>query len=163
MASTNLDINENGQIKPCDKKYQEWIANYLKKHPNPLGECQRACKEMLKAFPELKIIRGHVETVFWGRRGHWWCESEDGAIADPTRRQFPGPIEYKQWTPDELVRTGKCMNCGEEIWRKVASLDQEYHDYFCSKECEKETIDEMNKPNSYPIFPNLDSEDCEIM
>ena len=164
MASSDLDVcSDKQRVHSSNKKYQEWIANYLKDHPNPIGECQKATKEMLKAFPELKIVRGHVETVFCGRQGHWWLESPDGAIVDPTRRQFQGPIDYEPWTPDSLVRVGKCMNCGEEIWRKVASLDQEYHDYFCSKECEKETIDEMNKPNSYPITPNLDSEDFEIM
>jgi hypothetical protein len=100
---------------------------------------------MVKAFPELTIVKGHVETLEWGRRGHMWLRMADGTIVDPTASQFPGILEYDEWKPGDEVRVGACMNCGEDIWRSVQTLDTEpYNPMVCSEECSVELEREFN-------------------
>jgi hypothetical protein len=118
-----------------DQRYKEWIAKYLETN-NPYGKCHAAVDAMITEFPELTKIVGHVEDGHWGRRGHVWCTAPDGEIVDPTATQFPAVFEYEPWTPDSLVRVGKCMECGSEIWEKVPSLDAEIRKSACGKECE---------------------------
>lgn len=118
--------------------YAEWIASHVPTHP--LGECKKYATEMAAAFPELTLVAGHVETMGWGRRGHWWLETPSGDIVDPTARQFHGPILYSAWDPTEPVRLGKCMNCGEEIWECVESLDKATQKGICGDRCEREFI-----------------------
>jgi|WetSurMetagenome_2_1015567.scaffolds.fasta_scaffold31626_9 hypothetical protein len=91
---------------------------------------------MNKVFPELKVVRGHVMDLQWGRRSHWWLETPTGAIVDPTKSQFPCVIEYEPWTPESLVRLGRCVNCGGDIWRAVASLDEVHQESVCGPGCE---------------------------
>jgi len=105
--------------------YETWIADYLKRVKNPFARCLEACDEMKAAFPELTTVRGHILDLRWSRRSHVWLTTTDGAIVDPTASQFPALYEYEPWTPDSLVRLGKCMECGAEIWGKVESLDVE--------------------------------------
>ena len=94
---------------------------------------------MVKQFPELTIVKGHVEDLQWGRRSHIWLKTAEGEIVDPTVAQFPSVMEYEEWEPGDEVRVGKCMECGEEIWRSVQTLDVEdpgcRRPYFCSEEC----------------------------
>ena len=114
----------------------EWIEAYLERHHGKvLGRCKEACQEMAKAFPDLRIARGHVYCV-WGQRGHWWLVDRDGAVVDPTASQFPGIFEYDEWEPGKEVRVGKCMECGEEIWRSVQTLDEHPGVVsFCDENC----------------------------
>ena len=51
--------------------------------------------------------------------------------------QFPSIEEYLEFSPGDLVRVGKCMQCGSEIWEAVESLDgPAIHKYVCSDACE---------------------------
>lgn len=122
--------------------YAEWIAAYVARmNGHLLGRCLSATREMKLRFPELTIVCGHVEVPHWGRRGHWWLTAPDGAIVDPTAFQFPAILEYIPWTPVELVHVGKCMECGEKIWRRVETLDGiPKHETFCGSACEREYI-----------------------
>ena len=105
-------------------EYQRWITEYLVRiGGEPLGKCQEACKEMVTAFPELKKIRGHVHCP-WGKRAHVWLEDTEGKIVDPTSSQFPYIFKYEVWKPGDEVRVGKCMNCGNEIWKSVSLTKQ---------------------------------------
>jgi len=125
-------------------RYEAWIEEYLERVQNPLGRCHDATNEMKTAFPELTVVPGHVETGIWGRRGHVWLTAPDGTIVDPTASQFPAIFEYEPWTPDSLVRLGKCMSCGEEIWGKVPSLHEDHGSKcVCSPECERELTAEF--------------------
>lgn len=118
--------------------YRKWIKEFSDRHDGiVLGECIRATAEMLAAFPELREVRGHVHCM-WGKRGHVWCVDQSGAIIDPTRTQFPGPIEYEAWKPGDEVCVGKCMNCGEEIWRGVQDLANVKTECVCSDGCDEE-------------------------
>lgn len=123
-------------------KYENWISDYLDRTEFVLGECKKATQEMKEAFPELEIVKGHVYTS-WGRRGHWWLTGPDGDVVDPTVTQFGVVFEYEPWEPGGEVYVGKCMNCGEEVWQCVDSLDVDHRLGFsgvCSALCEREMI-----------------------
>lgn len=124
--------------------YQTWIKNYLARHNGAvLGRCRDATEEMQRDFPELRIRKGHIYDLSWGQRGHWWLETSDGEIVDPTASQFPALMEYEEWKPGRPVRVGKCMNCGKDIWEKVETLDEEpRRRSSCSHECETELLRE---------------------
>ena len=115
-----------------------WINKYAETHQYLAGLCASASKELAAAFPTLRIVRGHVSGVLIGRRGHWWCEDPDGTIYDPTRRQFPGPMDYEEWQPGTEVRVGRCMNCGDDIYEIIESLDNVVQKCCCSEACAKE-------------------------
>lgn len=124
--------------------YLEWITAYSEqKEGNLLGRCAEATKAMVAAFPELTRVPGHVYG-YWGKRAHWWCETADGQVVDPTASQFPDAfLEYERWMPGDEVRVGKCMNCGSEIWREVKTLDEEPpRESFCDATCIKECFGE---------------------
>lgn len=124
-----------------DAKYLEWIDQYVNDVPALLGRCKEACALMIKAFPELKEVRGHVWVPAWGKRGHAWLKDMNGNIIDPTADQFPGIAEYEAWNPGDECRVGKCMNCGDDIWKPLQTLDEDPGVYsICSDECEKEMM-----------------------
>jgi hypothetical protein len=125
--------------------YQDWITSYIASNNGIVyGKCSVAVQEMIKVFPELKIVRGHIFDLMWGRRSHWWLSTADGEIIDPTKSQFPCVVEYEEWLPGTEVRVGKCMNCGNEIFAIVDSLDEPIiNKSVCSDECEKELMKEF--------------------
>jgi hypothetical protein len=126
------------------EKYKEWVKEYLDRTPFLLGKCIDASKEMREVFPELREKKGYVQTLVWGEREHVWMVDEEGNIIDPTVGQFPhGALSYREWVPGALTRVGRCMECGEHIWRCVDSLDSE-KESACSPECE-ELLREMYK------------------
>lgn len=46
---------------------------------------------------------------------------------------------YEPWKPGDEVRVGKCMNCGEEIWEAVQTIDvAPEQKCICSPECHAE-------------------------
>lgn len=117
--------------------YDEWIADYHRREGSGYGRCKSACETMRAAFPELTIVPGHVYCA-WGRRGHFWLTAPDGTIVDPTREQFPGPVDYDPWKPGDLVDVGACMECGERIWLPAQTLDgppHNPHSPCCSTAC----------------------------
>lgn len=122
-----------------DKRYAEWIVAYeARMGPKVLGRCHEAVAEMLAVFPELREVRGHTFGA-WGKRAHVWCVAPDGAIVDPTRSQYPGPIMYEVWKPGDEIQVGRCMECGEVLWACVDSLVAEPTTTrdFCDERCER--------------------------
>ena len=116
--------------------YSDWIRGYVAKNPHVGGLCASATLEMVKAFPELKRVAGYATTALHYRVQHWWCVAPDGSIVDPTVRQFQGLVpEYEPWQPGMEVKVGRCMNCGDDIYRPVGSLDGSMHMCICSDEC----------------------------
>jgi len=129
-------------------KYKQWVEDYLKRVENPYSKCVEATEEMAKAFPELRRVRGHAETL-WGRREHWWLITPDNEVIDPTEAQFPGGVfEYEELKLGSLVRVGRCMNCGEYIWEPTKNVDEEPpHKSVCSDRCEEILQEEYNPKN----------------
>jgi hypothetical protein len=120
--------------------YREWIDDFVAKCDGKLlGKCREAVEAMHAVFPELRIVRGHAPVMGWGLRGHWWLITPDGTIVDPTEEQFPGVMQYEEWRPGDAVRIGKCMECGDEIWADIESLDDgpPPHETFCSDDCRR--------------------------
>lgn len=111
-------------------KYAKWVSDFLSTH-TPQGTCQSATEKMQKAFPELRRVRGHIVCASWGERAHWWLETADGKIVDPTESQFPTIYCYEEYREGDIVKIGKCMNCGTTIM----GLPVEAPKTMCSSEC----------------------------
>jgi hypothetical protein len=107
-----------------DQKYAQWIVTYLARVGSPRGQCVIACDEMRKTFPELIEVRG-----WFYYSEHCWLQTSDGTIVDPTVSQFAtwgiSPEAYRAWKPGDEVRVGRCMECGDDIYRAVQTLDDE--------------------------------------
>lgn len=124
-------------------EYAQWIRDWVAERrsrtlprdcPESLlvrGGCGTATEDMVKAFPELRRVRGH-----YGSSEHWWCVTPDGTIVDPTAAQFEPGREYVEYVGPDPV--GKCMGCGAYVW--------ESHPRFgssaCSTECGEYVMEE---------------------
>lgn len=116
------------------EEYRKWVEQWLDQN-RALGRCQEATTAMVEAFPELTIVPGHV-SCDWGQRAHWWLTDPNGNIVDPTVSQFDVVFSYHPWKPGDEVRVGKCMNCGDEIWRSVQVLDPPpKRECICGEDC----------------------------
>jgi hypothetical protein len=108
----------------CEKKksscYLGWIYKYVAVHPILRGGCAGATLEMIQEFPELKRVAG-----FANGAEHFWCVAPDETILDPTAGQFVGlTIEYRPFQPGDVVKVGRCMDCGDDIEVAVDRLDE---------------------------------------
>lgn len=117
-------------------EYQKYIEDHHSTYESCYRQCAPASKEMQRRFPELQIVRGHVETL-GGWISHWWLKTEEGEIVDPTAKQFRGILGYEEWVPGEEIQVGRCMNCGDEIWRSVQNLEITKQECICSDSCAK--------------------------
>ena len=109
--------------------YENWIAVNVK---DTYGNCVFVTLQMQKAFPSLIRVRGHYHCPVWGKRPHWWLKTDSGEIVDPTASQFPsqGGGRYVEWVEGSEEPTGKCLNCGDYVYRFST---------HCSEKCEQET------------------------
>jgi hypothetical protein len=127
--------------KEMQSNYSDWISRFLINHNSDVqGLCLEATHSMQKQFPELKIVRGHVR--LWDKYDekiykypHWWLETVDKEIIDPTEKQFPNLLEYEEWDESLTEPTGKCLNCGEYCFN---------YKQFCCEPCEKSYIQYLN-------------------
>jgi hypothetical protein len=93
-------------------RYSEWITDQGLP-PRPSGLCHVVAAQMVEAFPELRLVRGHFEPWEGTRKWpHWWCQTSDGTVVDPTAGQFAGlgPGDYVEHVGKEP--TGRCYQCG---------------------------------------------------
>jgi hypothetical protein len=117
-------------------EYSAWIKANV--DGDGFGFCRSYAEKMVKAFPELRVVRGHYYCVVWGQRGHWWCETEAREIVDPTAAQFPskGAGVYDGFTGDDSeLPTGRCPNCGEFCFHGKS---------FCSDDCGRSYVAWIN-------------------
>ena len=112
-------------------EYQKYINNLKMTYEKAYGNCEKVCKKMNKQFPELIPIKGHYYCMVWGKRMHWWLETHDGTIIDPTAIQFPtkGYGVYDPWDNTQPEPTGKCPNCGEYCY-EGEQVHRECHSAF---------------------------------
>ena len=66
----------------------EIIAGLEKLYGPPMGLCAEYTAAFAEHFPELKRVKGFVTLRSGLRRSHWWLETADGKIVDPTASQF---------------------------------------------------------------------------
>jgi hypothetical protein len=119
----------NTQAWIGNSSYWDWLqANYAGQ--NLKARCGPIVREMVKEFPELKACPGHYICPVSGQHEHWWCETEDGEIVDPTYSQFvsQGFGEYEPWPEGEPIPIGKCFNCGGLVYTAE-------HGGVCSENC----------------------------
>jgi hypothetical protein len=126
------------------QEYIDWIQNYCSERNGIVsGCCISSTTEMVRAFPELKQVKGWALLLNRGLAEHAWCETEDGEVIDPTVSQFQSSvIEYKAWQPGDTVCVGRCMNCGEYIYEAVYSLDGKRR-MSCGFECDEELCKDL--------------------
>ena len=121
-----------------DLKYVCWVTGYKATVARQYGQCYNACSQLIKEFPELRLVRGWAHVDYDGllqKEEHWWCEESNGDIVDPTDDQWLVPsrgivVGYEEY--DEATHgpepTGKCHDCGDYTYDG---------NYFCSERCEK--------------------------
>ena len=120
-------------------EYQAWIDAYVSTfskdengQPRTRGSCGHAAKMMILSFCELRRVPGHAFTPV-GVSDHWWCETPDGEIVDPTVSQFwPWMPDYSEWPRNEPIPIGKCMNCGMLCYPDSPDRNA------CTEQCYKE-------------------------
>lgn len=95
------------------------------------GKCLTICNAIAQACPEFTLVRGHYFCPIWNKdRAHWWLQSSDGVIFDPTREQFPS-CGQGTYTPfDGFI---ECSECGKKVLEKDADIEGKYA--FCSYTC----------------------------
>ena len=116
------------------EEYSKWITDNYPSTAEAYGQCYNATEEMKKVFPELIQVKGYYHSPLWGVRQHWWLQTTDGEIIDPTQHQFPGinlldipdKENYQELTEEPI---GKCINCGKLIF------ENEYSSNICSRYC----------------------------
>lgn len=94
------------------------------------GKCKELAEDAVLRDPTLRIVRGHYYCYAYGKQPHWWCETPDGTVVDPSAWQFPsnGHGVYEPF--DGVV---KCAECGKEMQESGARFESNYA--FCSTRC----------------------------
>lgn len=103
------------------------------------GKCREMSEELVYKDPTLTLTRGWYHCPMWGKQPHWWVTDANGAIIDPTARQFPskGHGEYEEY--DGYI---ECEQCGKRVHEDIAFFDGNHA--LCG-----------NMMNSEPIVPIL--------
>lgn len=120
--------------------YLEWIETNVTK---PYGRCAEYTLKMIAQFPELTRVRGHYYCPVWGKREHWWLQTPDGEVIDPTAGQFPskGRGPYVLLPSNAPEPNGMCPNCGEYIYAPQSGV--------CSEKCAQEFMAYLNNEGKW--------------
>jgi len=127
------------------EKYTKWIQKNYSTALLAKTQCSEATVKMSKEFSELKRVRGQilVEEPYGlpaTRTTHWWLETPENKIIDPTGHQYPTRIiKYIPVDESKGEPSGKCPNCGDLCYNG---------EYFCSKICNKAYLEYLNKPSN---------------
>ncbi len=98
------------------KTLAAWISENYPTAESATRRCAEATSSMCEAFPQLRRIRGHA-MVAAQLRPHWWCETPEGEVIDPTAHQWPVAVAFYSPLESEEEPHGKCMNCGDLLFR----------------------------------------------
>lgn len=121
------------------EKYSEWIIDYERRVGNVSNLCESATLEMQKVFPELIRKRGNIIIPLSNRKPeHWWLQTLDGTIIDPTEIQFVCIIEYLEHDESSPEPIGKCLLCGAYVYPGAPSSNT------CSKDCNDKFTKSLN-------------------
>lgn len=84
---------------------------------DPIGCCAEYTEAFAQVFPELKRVYGEVTLRSGAQFPHWWMETPEGTIFDPTASQFDqeyywyaGIKSYRKFSEEELAETQKWEN-----------------------------------------------------
>lgn len=140
--SLNMSAMEDFFSETRLQDYMDWIREEYPTPESALLQCEKATLRMSSIFPELIRVRGlaHVKEPFDlspTKTPHWWLETPEGDIVDPTEHQFPTEIlKYDPVDESKGNPTGKCPNCGDLSYGGET---------MCSDKCSKEYMDYLNK------------------
>jgi hypothetical protein len=98
-------------LESLPEKYRTWIEEHDSR--NGAGLCHCMSEEMQKAFPELLLVRGYVLFCH-----HWWCETPDGTVVDPTYKQFHREATYRAYDESQPEPVGQCFECGTLLYEE---------------------------------------------
>lgn len=97
--------------------YENWIKQHYPYSYLAKLQCAEATQSMVAEFPELRRVRGYIY-IGVHQRPHWWCETKDGEIVDPTVQQYETvPVMYEEVPADAYEPHGKCLECGDLLFR----------------------------------------------
>lgn len=111
-------------------QYQLWIVQNV---TDARGRCVETTRQMARAFPELRRVRGHAHCPIQNRAiPHWWLVAPSGDVVDPTAEQFecPSMVTYEEYTGPEP--TGHCLDCGALLYDERQT--------FCNDACRDATM-----------------------
>jgi hypothetical protein len=115
-------------------RYEEMRRELVRRFNSPRNNCAMFTRHMAERFPELKRVAGFYQNPEGASHGeHWWLETADGIIVDPTADQWPslGTGTYVRYDPTvHLVSKGSCPSCGVGLYSRSGS-------YPCSKSCDE--------------------------
>ena len=86
---------------------QEIVSFIIDESPNDdiIGMCEMAAQELFHRFPDFKVKSGRIIDDFGSSWNHYWCETPNGDIVDPTVEQYFAPVQYPNgeiWDPIRL-------------------------------------------------------------
>lgn len=121
--------------------YNSWIMVHYPTSLSARLKCAEATLAMSLEFPELLRVRGlaSVEEPYGlppTRTPHWWLETFDGEVIDPTAHQYPTRVlQYEAVDEERGGPTGKCPNCGGLCYNQ---------EYCCTDRCFREYLAYLN-------------------
>jgi hypothetical protein len=100
-----------------DDQYTHWISEHYPTTESASLQCAEATLALVRAFPELRRVRGHA-MVGVNLRSHWWCVTPSGDVIDPTAHQWTTvPVFYEPLPDDAKEPHGRCLHCGDLLFR----------------------------------------------
>lgn len=114
-----------GLVAASRLRFHESVRDSLSTGEVVRAKCMEYTKAMTAAFPELRRVSGFYtfgeedgsDTEESPGEEHWWCVAPDGSIIDPTAAQFFPGGNYVEYREDfHVIRRGRCMACGSDIY-----------------------------------------------
>ena len=75
--------------EPDELVIKEWIDKHYPDKDASTNQCNKAVRDIVRAFPELNVRVGLANGIF-----HCWAVDCNGEVVDPTSKQFNEPIDY---------------------------------------------------------------------
>lgn len=94
------------------------------------GRCKELAEDEIKKDNTLRLVRGHYYCYGGPARQHWWCETPDGVVVDPSKGQF---LSNVNGVYEEFDGIYICDQCGEEIAEEDIKQHGRY--FLCSTKC----------------------------
>jgi hypothetical protein len=95
------------------------------------GRCKELSEKLCADDPSLRLARGYYHCPIWGAQAHWWAVKPDGAIVDPSVKQFPTRGASASY--EEYDGTITCEQCGRRVGEEAAYMVEQHA--YCSDSC----------------------------
>jgi hypothetical protein len=122
-----------------DPRHEAARQALLRQYGSPHHNCGVFTRALARQFPELRATAGFYFAPGGAAHGeHWWLETSEGAIVDPTADQWPsqGRGRYERYDPARhLVVKGSCPSCGTGLYSRAGA-------YPCSRSCDEALAEE---------------------